>query len=235
MKKKILIALLFFAVLITFGQEKTVSRKFKTSRIEKIDFSKIYNKKTGKKIKKKKYITLKKNNPNLQLERIIGVNGEIVKYLLDLSIINNSPRNYRTKPIIKGELFPNFIAKTINKRIIELNSQKGKVVILRFELEANSFRFKKKEIKQLDNLINKIKRKKEKVKAIIFFASNELDIKQGFDLQNSNFEIIPNSYNFQEKFSIIRFPTTIIIDKNGKLIDYYNYIDEINLTHMVNE
>ena len=235
MKKKILIALLFFTVLITFGQEKTVSRKFKTSRIEKIDFSKIYNKKTGKKIKKKKYITLKKNNPNLQLERIIGVNGEIVKYLLDLSIINNSPRNHRTKPIIKGELFPNFIAKTINKRIIELNSQKGKVVILRFELEANSFRFKKQEIKQIDNLINKINNKKEKVKAIIFFASNELDIKQGFDLQNSNFEIIPNSYNFQDKFSITRFPTTIIIDKNGKLIDYYNYIDEINLTHMVNE
>ena len=235
MKKKVLITLLFFTVLITFGQEKTVFRKFITSRIEKVDFSKIYNKKTGKKIKKKKYLKLKKNNPNLQLERIIDVNGEIVKYLLDLSIINNSPRNYRTKPIIKGELFPNFIAKTINKRIIELNSQKGKVVILRFELEANSFRFKKKEIKQLDNLINKIKRKKEKVKAIIFFASNELDIKQGFDLQNSNFEIIPNSYNFQDKFSITRFPTTIIIDKNGKLIDYYNYIDEINLTHLVNE
>jgi len=235
MKKKVLITLLFFTVLITFGQEKTVFRKFITSRIEKVDFSKIYNKKTGKKIKKKRYLKLKKNNPNLQLERIIGVNGEIVKYLLDLSIINNSPRNYRTKPIIKGELFPNFIAKTINKRIIELNSQKGKVVILRFELEANSFRFKKKEIKQLDNLINKIKRKKEKVKAIIFFASNELDIKQGFDLQNSNFEIIPNSYNFQDKFSITRFPTTIIIDKNGKLIDYYNYIDEINLTHLVNE
>ena len=158
-----------------------------------------------------------------------------MKYLLDLSIINNSPRNYRTKPIIKGELFPNFIAKTINKRIIELSRQRGKIVILRFELEANSFRFKKQEIKQIDNLINKINNKNKKVKAIIFFASNELDIKQGFDLQNSNFEIIPNSYNFQEKFSIIRFPTTIIIDKNGKLIDYYNYMDEINLTHLVNE
>tara|TARA_B100001063_G_C16762966_1_gene556987 strand:- start:1992 stop:2699 length:708 start_codon:yes stop_codon:yes gene_type:complete len=235
MKKKILITLLFFTVLITFGQEKTVFRKFKTSRIEKVDFSKIYNKKTGKKIKKKKYIKLKKNNPNLQLERIIGVNGEIVKYLLDLSIINNSPRNYRTKPIIKGELFPNFIAKTINKRIIELSRQRGKIVILRFELEANSFRFKKQEIKQIDNLINKINNKNEKVKAIIFFASNELDIKQGFDFQNSNFEIISNGYNFQEKFSITRFPTTIVIDKNGKLIDYYNYMDEINLTRLINE
>jgi peroxiredoxin len=158
-----------------------------------------------------------------------------VKYLLDLSIINNSPRNYRTKPIIKGELFPNFIAKTINKRIIELSRQRGKIVILRFELEANSFRFKKQEIKQIDNLINKINNKNEKVKAIIFFASNELDIKQGFDLQNSNFEIISNGYNFQEKFSITRFPTTIVIDKNGKLIDYYNYMDEINLTHLINE
>ena len=235
MKKKILITLLFFTVLITFGQEKTVFRKFKTSRIEKVDFSKIYNRKTGKKIKKKKYIKLKKNNPNLQLERIIGVNGEIVKYLLDLSIINNSPRNYRTKPIIKGELFPNFIAKTINKRIIELSRQRGKIVILRFELEANSFRFKKQEIKQIDNLINKINNKNEKVKAIIFFASNELDIKQGFDFQNSNFEIISNGYNFHEKFSITRFPTTIVIDKNGKLIDYYNYMDEINLTHLINE
>jgi len=235
MKKKILITLLFFTVLITFGQEKTVFRKFKTSRIEKVDFSKIYNRKTGKKIKKKKYIKLKKNNPNLQLERIIGVNGEIVKYLLDLSIINNSPRNYRTKPIIKGELFPNFIAKTINKRIIELSRQRGKIVILRFELEANSFRFKKQEIKQIDNLINKINNKNEKVKAIIFFASNELDIKQGFDFQNSNFEIISNGYNFQEKFSITRFPTTIVIDKNGKLIDYYNYMDEINLTRLINE
>ena len=235
MKKKILITLLFFTVLITFGQEKTVFRKFKTSRIEKVDFSKIYNRKTGKKIKKKKYIKLKKNNPNLQLERIIGVNGEIVKYLLDLSIINNSPRNYRTKPIIKGELFPNFIAKTINKRIIELSRQRGKIVILRFELEANSFRFKKQEIKQIDNLINKINNKNEKVKAIIFFASNELDIKQGFDFQNSNFEIISNGYNFHEKFSITRFPTTIVIDKNGKLIDYYNYMDEINLTRLINE
>lgn len=235
MKKKILITLLFFTVLITFGQEKTVFRKFKTSRIEKVDFSKIYNKKTGKKIKKKKYIKLKKNNPNLQLERIIGVNGEIVKYLLDLSIINNSPRNYRAKPIIKGELFPNFIAKTINKRIIELSRQRGKIVILRFELEANSFRFKKQEIKQIDNLINKINNKNEKVIAIIFFASNELDIKKGFDLQNSNFEIISNGYNFQEKFSITRFPTTIVIDKNGKLINYYNYMDEINLTHLINE
>jgi len=235
MKKKILITLLFFTVLITFGQEKTITQEFTISRVEKVDFSKIYNKKTGKKIKKKEYIKMVKNNPNLQVERIIGVDGKIVKYLVDLSKISNSIVNNRKNPVLKGEVFPNFIAKTINKRNIELNKLRGKIVILRFELEANSFRFKKHEVEQIDNLINKIKHNNKKIKAIIFFASNESDIKQGFDLPDSNFELIPNSVNFQKKFSITRLPTTIIIDRNGKLVDYYKHMDAINLNKMITE
>ncbi|SFZ95190.1 Peroxiredoxin [Flaviramulus basaltis] len=233
MKKKILITILFFTVLMTFGQDKIIARKFTTSRVEKIDFSKIYNKKTGEKIKKKDFIKMVENNPNLQLEEIIGVDGEIEKYLVNLSKQNNGLINNRKNAILKGELFPNFIAKTINKRKIELNKLRGKIVILRFELEANSFRFKKQEIKQIDNLINKIKNKSEKIKAIIFFASNESDVKQGFDLTDSNFELIPNSLNFQEKFSITRFPTTIVIDENGKLFDYYEFIDDMNLNKII--
>ncbi|MCL7765463.1 redoxin domain-containing protein [Polaribacter sp. Z014] len=235
MKKKILITILFFTVSITFGQDKIITRKFTTTQVEKIDFTKIYNKKTGKKIKKDDFIKIVGNNPNLQLEEIIGVDGKIDKYLVNLSKKSNSTINNRKNVIVKGELFPNFIAQTINKRKIELNKLRGKIVILRFELEANSFRFKKQEIKQIDNLINKVKNKREKVKAIIFFASNELDIKKGFDLTNSNFELIPNGLNFQEKFSITRFPTTIVIDENGKLVEYYNFIDDMNLNNLITE
>lgn len=237
MKNKILITFLFFTVFITFGQKRTITRKYTSTSIQKIDYSKIYNKKTGKKIREKEFIKLTENNPHLNLIEIIGIDGKIVKYLVDLSITNNtnSPINNRKTPIFKGELFPNFVAKTINKRKIELNKFRGKIVILRFELEANSFRFKKHEIKQIDNLINKIKNKEEKVKAIIFFTSNELEIKKGFDLPNSNFELIPNGLNFQEKFSITRFPTTIIIDRNGKVVDYFNHIDDINLNKMIAE
>ena len=173
-----------------------------------------------------------KNKPNLQIENIIGIDGEIEKYLVFFE--KNIEKKYRKKRIIKGDLFPNFIAKTIENKRIELKNYKGKIIILRFELEANTFRFKKEEIKQIDLLINKIEKKEEKIKSIIFFASNELDIEEGFDLQNSNFELIPNSLNFQQKFSITKFPTTIIIDKNGKLVDYFTCMEDINLNKLIN-
>lgn len=102
-------------------------------------------------------------------------------------------------------------------------------------MEANSFRFRKQEIKQIDNLINNIENKYEKIKAVIFFASSELDIEKGFDLQASNFERIPNALHFHDKFAITRFPTTIIIDQTGKLVDYYRNIDDINLSKLLTE
>lgn len=234
MKEKKLIIMLFFIVSITFGQQK-ITQKLTRTQVESIDFSKTYNKNTGKKIRKDDYYKLLKNGQNIELEKIIGTNGKVLKYLISVSKTNHSIINSRKKPVSKGELFPNFIAKTIDNKKIELNKLKGKIIILRFELEANSFRFKKQEIKEIDNLIDKIQEKNNKVKAIIFFASNKLEIQQGFDLPDSNFEIIPNALNFQEKYSITGFPTTIVIDKNGRLVDYYKYMDEINLEEIINK
>lgn len=235
MKNKFLTILMLFSVMVAFCQNKTITKNFTWTKNEKIDFSKIYYRKTGKKIEKNEFIKLVKNNPNLQIDNIIGINGEIEKYLIFFEKRKSNIKNNRKNPIIKGNLFPNFIAKTIENEKIELEDNKGKIIILRFELEANTFRFKKEEIKQIDLLVNKIEKKEEKIKSIIFFASNELDIKEGFDLQNSNFKLIPNSLNFHQKFSITRFPTTIIIDKNGKLVDYFNYIEDINLNKLLNE
>ena len=215
-----------FSVMIAFCQNETFTKKFTRTKVVKIDFSKIYYKKTGKKIKENEFVKLVKNNPNLQIENIIGIDGEIEKYLVFFE--------KKKKKIIKGDLFPNFIAKTIENKRIELKNYERKIIILRFELEANTFRFKKEEIKQIGLLINKIEKKEEKIKSIIFFASNELDIEEGFDLQNSNFELIPNSLNFHQKFSITKFPTTIIIDKNGKLVDYFTCMEDINLNKLIN-
>ena len=232
MKNKFLIILMSFSVMVAFCQNETFTKKFTRTKVLKIDFSKIYYKKTGEKIKENEFVKLVKNNPNLQIENIIGIDGEIEKYLVFFE--KNIEKKYRKKRIIKGDLFPNFIAKTIENKRIELKNYKGIIIILRFELEANTFRFKKEEIKQIDLLINKIEKKEEKIKSIIFFASNELDIEEGFDLQNSNFELIPNSLNFHQKFSITKFPTTIIIDKNGKLVDYFTCMEDINLNKLIN-
>ncbi len=235
MKKNILITFLLFSTIMIFGQEKIISREFTTSRVVNIDYSKIFNKQTGKRIKKKDFFKMLEKNPNLPLEEIIGVDGKITKYFVDFSKKRNKIINNRTKPILKGELFPNFIAKTIDNKELELNQLRGKVVILRFEIAANNFRFKKYEIQELDDKINQIENKNEKIKAIIIFASSISDIKNGFDLPKSNFNLIPNGVNFQEKFSITKFPTTIVIDKNGRLVDYYRDPEDIDLKWLSSE
>ncbi|MCG8182828.1 peroxiredoxin family protein [Tenacibaculum piscium] len=212
-----------------------MTQNFTISRAVKINYSEIYNKETGKKIKKQDFFKLIQKNPRLFIEPVIGANGEIIKHFVDLSNQNNPRLHTRKNKPLKNELFPNFIAKTTHNKIIELNKLKGKVVILRFELEANNFRFKKHEIQEIDNLINKIENKNDKIKAVIFFASNKSEVEKGFDLKNSNFEPIPNSNNFHEKYAITRFPTTIVIDKNGKLVDYYKFVDEINLNEILSK
>ncbi|KUO66759.1 MAG: hypothetical protein APF83_06910 [Lutibacter sp. BRH_c52] len=235
MKKIILISLLSFFTLTTFSQ-KLISREHSISYIENIDFSKIYNKQTGENIPKKEFFKLIEKNPHLPLEKEIGNDGEVTRYLVDLTSNNFlSNTDVNRKKVEKGELFPNFVMTTIDNKKIELDKLKGKFVILRFEMEANSFRFQKQEIIDLDNQINQIKDKKNKIESIIIFTSPLSDIEQGFDLKNSNFNVVANGRNFRDKFSITSFPTTLVIDKNGFLLDYFNRSVDIDLIQIISE
>jgi peroxiredoxin len=234
MKNIIVISLLSFYTMTTFGQEM-ISKEFAISRTESFDFSNIYYKQTGKKIEKNEFIKLIQKNPNLPLEKVIGVYGEVTRYLVDLTLSNNALNPSGGKRVEKGELFPNFIMNTIENKKIELDKLKGKIVILRFELEADSFRFNKKEIIDLDSEINQINDKKNKVEAIIIFSSSTSEVMQGYDLKNSNFEVVADAFNFREKYSITSFPTTLIIDKNGFLLDYYNRSEDIDLKLLISE
>jgi len=110
---------MFFSVMVAFCQNETITKNFTRTKVEKIDFSKIYNKRTGKKIEKNDFIKLVKNNPNLQIENIFGIDGEIEKYLVFFEKGKNNIINNRKKPIIKGDLFPNFITKQL--KIKKLN------------------------------------------------------------------------------------------------------------------
>jgi hypothetical protein len=67
MKKNIVIILLFSIVEITLGQDTIITREFTRSIVdEKIDFSKVYHRKTGEKIAENDFVKMVKNNPNLQ-------------------------------------------------------------------------------------------------------------------------------------------------------------------------
>jgi len=243
MKKIILISLLSFFTLTTFSQKRIsskdqiISREHSTSFIENVDFSKIYNKQTGKIIPEKEFFKLIEKNPHLPLEKEIGIDGKVTRYLVDLTITNSEMTNVvvNRKKVEKGELFPNFIMTTIDNKKIELDKLKGKIVILRFEMEANTFRFQKQQIIDLDNKINQLKNHKNQIESIIIFLSPLSEVKQGFDLKNSNFNVVANGRNFRDKFSITSFPTTLVIDKNGFLLDYFNRSEDIDFKQMISE
>lgn len=230
----ILIITLFCANTIQ-SQEEVVGVNWSKTFVEK-DFNntKLYNKKTGIEISKKQFGMLIQENPNLFLESEIDESGNVIRYLYDPNNLNS----YK-KPALHGSVptkskFPNFKLKTIDGTEIELSKLNGKIVILRFELVATDFHFKKQEIQELDEKINALENKNA-VKAIVIFQSPESDVRKGFDLESSNFELVANGQNFIEKYDISRFPSTVLIDQDGNLIEKYIYSEDITLKEHIKE
>lgn len=117
MKNKFLIILMSFSVMVAFCQNETFTKKFTRTKVLKIDFSKIYYKKTGEKIKENEFVKLVKNNPNLQIENIIGIDGEIEKYLVFFE--KNIEKNIEKKGLLKEIYFQILLQKQL--KIKELN------------------------------------------------------------------------------------------------------------------
>ena len=111
MKNKFLIILMSFSVMVAFCQNETFTKKFTRTKVLKIDFSKIYYKKTGEKIKENEFVKLVKNNPNLQIENIIGIDGEIEKLA---TITLEVHKEY----IDLGKMFTNFLIHVTHSSII---------------------------------------------------------------------------------------------------------------------
>jgi peroxiredoxin len=235
MKKNIILLLLLGFFVKSYTQEKYITKSFTTTSVVKINFKKIYDKSTGKRIKEKDFRKIIKNLKNYYLDPIIDKNGNVEKYLFDLNNINKKMSRDITQRVNSGDFFPDFNIKTLTNENISLKDLKGKIVILRFELFADNFRFKKHEIVDLDNQINQIENKNDKIKAIIIFPTSENEVIKGFDIENSNFNLVANGMNFHHRYLIKRYPTTIIIDEEGKLIDYFSYSNEIILKNLLNE
>lgn len=220
---KLLLALTisFLLCISTFSQDAKFGITH-TRTIVSYDFDpgKVYVKKSGAKIPLDEFNKLIRENPKLQFEREYDESGNIIRYLYDP---DNQTGNYKESTIsIDSErtLFPNFKVVTIDRKKIELKDLLGKLVILRFEIEAVGFRFKKNEIEELDKKINALKNK-EVVEAIIIFQCSADEVRSGFDLIGSNFKLVADGFNFIDKFDIHRFPSTLLIDQNGILIGNY--------------
>lgn len=231
----IILIITLFCVNTIQSQEEAIGVNWSKTFVEK-DFSntKLYNKKTGIEISKKQFGMLVQENPNLFLEREIDEAGNVIRYLYDPNNLNSHEKQALNGSATSKDNFPNFKLKTIDGTEIELSKLNGKIVILRFELVATDFHFKKQEIQELDEKINALENKNT-VKAIVIFQSSESDVRKGFDLANSNFELVANGQNFIEKYDISRFPSTVLIDQDGNLIEKYFYSEDITLEQHIKE
>ena len=226
--------MLFLSIQVFSQKVISVQREVKGIDTE-FSIDKLYNKKTGEKILNEDFAKLLSKNPNLPLERVYDNRGNIIKYFYDPDNVNSVlVKNTNNEKIENGEDFPNLILRTIDGETIKIEDLKGKMVILRMEMEADTFRFKKHEIEELDKAIDQTKRESE-IEAIIIFRASKEQIKNGFDLKDSNFKLIPNGSNFQDKLNIRRFPSTIVLDKEGRIIKNYKSSNRIDILKLLNE
>lgn len=189
---KIILIIIIFSTCSIYSQKDTFSVSWTKTTLDKdFDISKVYNKGTRVQISKKEFGTLVRENPNLFLEREINETGNVVRYLYDPKNPNsNGKLDMEADTSVIGS-FANFNLTTIDGTKIELSKLNGKMVILRFELSATDFHFKKQEIQKLDEQLNELGNTNT-VEAIIIFQCSENDVRAGFDLQHSNFELVAN-------------------------------------------
>ena len=227
-----LVLISFLMSTVAFGQENKVGMSYTKSVVLGFSSDNVYYKETGQKIPLAEFRRLMQENPNIYFEREIDEEGTVLRYYY-------SPYNQIKKGngvynfnVSENVAFPNFKLKTIDNKEIELKKLSGKLVILRFETEAKGNRFKKQDIELLDKKINALS-KKEDVEAIIIFPSTEDDVREGFDLANSNFKLVANGTIFMIKYAIRKYPSTLLIDQNGILIGYFSDLDSLKLEEYI--
>lgn len=221
----LLILLLLSAPL---SAQKLVPVQREVVRVTEFATDKVYNKKTGEKLSSKEVFALLYKTPNIPMERVINNKGEVEKFLVDPGAEPSPMMNNWTEKVKPGEDFPELEFSTVEGKSLKLKDLRGKLVILRIETDAYTPRFMKDQVQKIDAAIDASPRKEE-VAAILLFMNSAEQVKAGFDYQNSNFRAVPNASNFAVKLNLRSYPKTLVIDKQGKLLEEFSGRQEINI------
>lgn len=119
---------------------------------------------------------------------------------------------------MNGVIAPDFIGSTIDGTTIQLSKLKGQVVVLNFWFIACAPC--RAEVTGLNEVVENFKN--EKVNFVSIATDTEQELKKYLTKNKFSFETIadPAFLICQKKYDIRGYPTTIIIDKNGKIRFY---------------
>jgi peroxiredoxin len=219
---------LLFLMLFTFSH--TVFAQITSSSSVYISGN-VYNKQTGQKLTEEETNNLIKEYPGIIFERVYDKYGSLEKLLFDPGNILTGKVMFRNEEnqIKPGELFPEFVFKTIDGEKVDSKNLQDSWVLLRFELL--SIMINQEEITSLEKQIDEFKLE-NKLTAVILLNDTKTNIKQNVKPMDSVFKIVADGRNFHERFNITKFPTTILIDKNGVVHGYYYRNEQIDFSKL---
>lgn len=216
----------FFLVfgLLTIMSQILVAQVSSNTYSEQISGKPIYNKVSGEKISEEKIKDLRTTDPNFILEHVINKYGEVESFVYDPSRKDKSITRdiaLRTKA---GEPFPPFVARSVAGKKIDSEKLLGKPVLIQFQLFFKAPFFNEKLFQQFESMVDELKKITD-LEVILITQSTDEEIKNSNMVGKNQIEIIPDGRNFSARYLVIRFPSYILIDREGKLVYYYEESD----------
>lgn len=186
----------------------------------------VYYKDSEKKLSKQKVISLIRQNSKTYFKPIYNQEGEIEKYYYDskqptADIIKNIP-------VEKGTTFPPFKLTTVEGEKVLSENLRGKIVVIRFTFWDIPGDVKTQELEAIENQI-KVLPEPDDVVAIIINNGDLSTTKRFYSKKKSLFKVVPNGLNFINKYGITRFPSTLVLNREGKLVNTYSYTEDLSL------
>lgn len=227
--------ILFFSILLSLSSIGVYaqSTEIVSTAINVSLSGKVFNKVSGEQLSDEEISELFKKYPNIILESSIDKYGRYTEYYFD-------PNDIRFQKFTKArsedaqvglnKSLPEFVFKSIDDEVISSENLKGSWILLRFDLFSRFANVS--EIMDLDKQIKQLNAEISIV-PIIVLADSEQNIKNSFSQYNWTFKLVGNGRNFHEKYNIIQFPTTLILDDSGRVYRYYFMGDKIDIDALI--
>jgi peroxiredoxin len=154
----------------------------------------------------------------------IAVPFDSYTHTTEQKFYHNTDSHPRRELITSGEQAPDFTAEDINRNIFSLNSNKGKVLV--FNFWAIGCRGCVQEIPELNKLTEYFKNDKD-VEFYAFTGDTKSSCMRFLKRKQFLFNIVPHAGFVNLKYGVNGFPTTLIINKDRKVLKvYYNSVIE---------
>ncbi len=227
-KYTVLLIALFFLSNHTFSQRRGITHK------STIDFSKVYNKLTGKLVSESEFLNLLKSNPNIVLESVIDKYGKVESLIVDPLRKDSFKTRDISKRVQNGESFPPFVMKSITNRTLKSEELNDRYILIQFQLSFLKPFFNDKALNEFNELVLELQ-KLVSIEGIVVTVSSAEEIKEQIGESTYKQEIIPNGRNFNKRYLVVDFPSMVLVDKKGNLISYYGHNEIDKLISVINK